>query len=126
MPKPTKIAKIKRLIARGYGTKEIAFKLNITTQYVYSVRSQLRKLGELPTPASTPAPTPPAGLASLNPKPVPTSSDTQRVAPEVHVPTWTRSHTATSSTRFYGIEPSPPPAGVFELVLYKLKQWFAR
>jgi len=55
------------------------------------------------------------------------SSDTQRVAPEVHVPTWSRSATvAPSSTRFYGIEPSPPPAGVFELVLYKLKQWFAR
>ncbi len=120
MPKPTKIAKIKRLIARGYGTKEIAAKLDVTTQYVYSVRSQLRKLGELPMP------TPPAGLASLNPKPVPTSSDTQRVAPEVHIPTWTRSHTATSSTRFYGIEPSPPPAGIFELVLHKLKQWFTR
>ena len=119
MPKPTKTAKIKRLIARGHNPKEIAAKLNVTTQYVYSVRSQLRKLGELPTP--------PAGLASLHTKPVPTSSDTQRVAPEVHVPTWSRSATvASSSTRFYGIEPSPPPAGVFELVLYKLKQWFAR
>jgi hypothetical protein len=125
MSKPTKTAKIKRLIARGYNTKEIAVKLDVTTQYVYSVRSKLRKLGELPTPAS--APTPPAGLASLNPKPVPTSSDAQKVAPEVHVPTWSRNHTtAAPSTRFYGIESSPPPAGVFELVLYKLKQWFAR
>lgn len=124
MPKPTKTAKIKRLIARGYNPKEIAAKLNVTTQYIYSVRSQLRKLGDLPTPAKPTTPIP-AGLASL--KPVPTSSDAQRVEPEVYVPTWSRgAPTFTTSTRFYGIEPSPPPAGIFELVLHKLKQWFTR
>lgn len=71
-------AKVRRMIEKGYTTKDIAEKLKVKPQVVYNIRYQVNKergLGAIGKPAPTPA----DGIGTPPPKPTKPTKPTRKV-----------------------------------------------
>ena len=116
---PTKTTRIRRMLDIGAPVKDICKRLNVSPQFVYSVRYKDR------------------ALIANKAKPVAKSS----VAPKHVTPPQPYKITTTELLRIqeqnrhlheqrinklpYGVESSPEPVGVFSLITKYLRKWFA-
>lgn len=115
---PTKTTRIRKMLELGASVKDIAKRLNVSPQYVYTIRYKDR-------------------VADKKAKPVAKSS----VAPKHVTPPQPYKITTTELLRIqeqnrhlheqrinklpYGVESSPEPVGVFSLITKYLRKWFA-
>lgn len=107
---PTKSTRIRRMLDTGASVKDICKRLNVSPQFVYTIRYKDRAL--IANKAK------PVAKSSTAPKHVPPPqpykiSTTEIVHAQRKVPhgTW--------------LESSPEPVGVFSLITKYLRKWFA-
>jgi len=97
---PTKTLRVRKMLALGAPVKDICKRLNVSPQFVYTIRYKDR-----------------VAAARKKVKPVAKSS----TAPK-HVPP-PQPYKITENKLPYGIERSPEPVGLFSLITKYLRKW---
>ena len=107
---PTKTSKIRKMLELGASVKDIAKRVNVSPQFVYTIRYKDRVAANKKAK--------PVAKSSVAPKhvtpPQPYRTSTTQIVHAQHkVPhgTW--------------VEQSPEPVGVFSLITKYLRKWFA-
>lgn len=109
---PTKTTRIRRMLDTGAPVKDICKRLNVSPQFVYSVRYKDRAL--IANKAK------PVAKSSVAPKHVTPPQPYKITTAEL-----TRIHEQRINKLPYGVESSPEPVGVFSLITKYLRKWFA-
>lgn len=108
---PTKTSKIRKMLELGASVKDIAKRLNVSPQYVYTIRYKDRVADKKAKPVAK---------SSTAPKHVPPPQP-YKITPIELI----RIQEQHRSKLPYGIESSPEPVGVFALITKYLRKWFA-
>jgi transposase len=115
---PTKTTRIRKMLELGASVKDIAKRLNVSPQFVYSVRYKDRVADKKAKPVAK---------SSVAPKHVPppqpykiTTTELLRIQEQNR-----HLHEQRINKLPYGVEVSPEPVGVFALITKYLRKWFA-
>lgn len=118
---PTKTSKIRKMLELGASVKDIAKRLNVSPQYVYTIRYKDRVANKSTQKAK------PVAKSSTAPKHVPPPQPYKITSTELlHIQKQNRHiHEHHINKLPYGVESSPEPVGVFALITKYLRKWFA-
>ena len=115
---PTKTTRIRKMLELGASVKDIAKRLNVSPQYVYTIRYKDRVADKKAKPVAK---------SSTAPKHVPppqpykiTTTELLRIQEQNR-----HLHEQRINKLPYGVESSPEPVGVFSLITKYLRKWFA-
>ena len=117
---PTKTSRIRKMLELGASVKDIAKRLNVSPQYVYTIRYKDRVTDKKAKPVAK---------SSTAPKHVPppqpykiTSTELLRIQEQNRHIHEQRINKVPHGT---WVESSPEPVGVFSLITKYLRKWFA-
>lgn len=108
---PTKTSRIRKMLELGASVKDIAKRLNVSPQFVYTIRYKDRM-------AAARKKVKPVARRSVAP--------THVTPPQPYKIIYKNEEEFAKSNKLpYGIERSPEPVGLFSLITKYLRKWFA-
>jgi len=117
---PTKTSKIRKMLELGASVKDIAKRLNVSPQYVYTIRYKDRVADKKAKPVAKSS-TAPKHVTPPQPYKI-TPTELIRIQEQNR-----RIHEQRINKVSHGtwVEQSPEPVGVFALITKYLRKWFA-
>jgi len=115
---PTKTSRIRKMLELGAPVKDIAKRLNVSPQFVYTIRYKDRVADKKAKPVAKSS-TAPKHVTPPQPYKI-TSTELLHIQKQNR-----RIHEHHLNKLPYGVESSPEPVGVFSLITKYLRKWFA-
>lgn len=115
---------IRKMLAKGVQPREIASKLGVPPQYVYTIKFKDTKDAARET--ASPALPIPVPTKSGKPRGRPPKKRIEPVLEAPPQPTVLVPSTLQHSALPFGIEATPPQPGIFNLIVYKIRQWLMK